>query len=230
MNNLNSSENTNSISIQISNAGNISSENIRQLNIIQFNVEGQYYEVKQSNNLTFETQLEIEELNDENSVIINNYTEQELKDLIIALQNRITQVITEKMNAGNTNDNEEIQENMEQNSENTEVEEQQDEQNTAEQQEIDEFNEQFTPYLGEAVQGEKVKTLLQNVRTAVQNGNSIKVDFSGVYDNASVEKQGITQEEIDEILNYIILSKSYFVEGLADTTGRLVELTIKENT
>ena len=230
-NNVTDTENNDSISIQISNAGNISSNNIRQLNKIQMNQDGQIFAITQSNNLTFETSVEIEELNDENSVTINNYTQQELTELITALQNRITQVFMEKMNLLVLNENANTDGSVEQNNENsTEENEQVEEPISEEQQAIDTFNEQFTPYLGEAVQGEKVKTLLGNVKTAVQNGNVIKVSFTGIYNNTSVQKQGATPEEIEEMIIYVIMSKNYFVEGLADTTGKLAELTIKENT
>lgn len=231
INNVNNAENKDSISFQISSVGNINSNDIRQLNILKINLSGKNYTFTQSNNITFETLLEIEELNDENSVTINNYNEQELKDLITALRNRINQVIMEKANMLNTSNNINSEENVGQSNENTDgANEQVEEPISEEQQAIDTFNEQFTPYLGEAVQGEKVKSLLQNVKTAVQNGNNIKVGFSGVYNNTAVQKQGATPEEIEEMLIYVIMSKNYFVEGLADTTGKLAELTIKENT
>ena len=58
---LSDTQSENSISLQISNAGNISSNNIRQLNILKIIQDEETSEIRYSNNLTFDTAVEIEE-------------------------------------------------------------------------------------------------------------------------------------------------------------------------
>ena len=159
-------------------------------------------------------------------MLLNNYSEEELQQLIVSIIQRVNQVWNENlakigMNGQNVGSLENPTDQPE--------EEQPTELTATEKLAIEMFNEQFLAYLGVKVSADNVKNLLKVTKTAIQNQNPIKIKYSGKYNNTDINKEVTTTEEIDALEVYIVNGKNYFVQGTADTTGKLTELEIKEN-
>lgn len=227
----NSNNIENSIKLQLSRVGKTSSNTIRDLAILTINAENSVYSVKYSNNINFENNIEIEELNQDNSIILNTYSGEEVKNLLIAIEDRTKQVWNEKMQMLGSGGEEGtiIEEFTNQENSDELAQNQETELTATEKLAIEMYNEQFLAYLGESVSADNVKKLLSVTRGAIQNQNHINVKYSGTYNNTAVEKEVSTIEDVEALDIYIVNGKSYFVEGVADYTGKLEALTIKEN-
>lgn len=225
---LSSSSNPqNTISLQISRVGNVNSNIIKNLKVLTVKSENDTYTLRYSNNINYEKDIQIEELKQEDYVMLNTYSQEELQQLIIAIIQRVNQVWNENlakigMNGQNVGS-------LENPTAQLTEEEQPTELTATEKLAIEMFNEQFLAYLGEKVSADNVKNLLKVTKTAIQNQNPIKIKYSGKYNNTDINKEVTTTEEIDALEIYIVNGKNYFVQGTADTTGKLTELEIKEN-
>lgn len=230
----NSNDTQNTITFQTSKVGNVNSNTIRNLTILTVNAQNSIYTIKYSANINFENNIEIEELNQDNSITLNTYSSEELQNLITAIMDRTKQVWSEKMqllgSEGEVSTSLENSNNITPEGSGQEGEEQQTELSSTEKLAIEMFNKQFLAYLGDSVQADKVRELLKVTKTAIQNQNPVKVKFSGTYNNTAVEKEASNVEELENLEVYIVNGKNYFVQGIAESTGKLTELVIKENT
>jgi len=221
----------NTVTLQISRVGNINSDTIRNLIILKVTSENDTYTIKYSNNIDYGQDIILEELTQDNYEKLNDYTKEDLQQLITAIIQRTNQVWNENLaKVGLSGENEVSIESIDNQENGEQLEEQQEELSSAEKLAIEMFNEQFLAYLGEKVQADDVKQLLQVTKTEIQNQNPIIVKYSGTYNNTEINKEVTTAEEIENLEVYIVNGKSYFVQGTADTTGKLAELEIKENT
>lgn len=233
----NTSNTKDGITLQMSKVGNSSSSTIRTLDILTIKTEGDTYTFKYSDNVAIENEVTIDNLTAENAITINSYSQEELQQLLSAIVERTTQVVQETITKVMTVNQDSSFNNMSEGT--TGPQEQMTEENNVsdatqttlsetEKLAIEMYNEQFVAYLGESVSADQVKQLLTVCKTAIQNQNTITVKYSGTYNNTQIEKEVKTVQELDELSNYVVSGKNYKAQGLADTTGKLSEVTIME--
>lgn len=185
-------------------------------------------EVKATYNQTIEFVDELEEtvtLDETNCVILNDYSKEDVTGLLEAIEERIVQVMNEKIQsivAYSVMNN--MQNNVTNNQNNNSTNSISDQirnigqgnniYNTA-----DAFNQKFKQYIGENVVGLDVKALLGAIRmnNAENSTNKIKI----IYANNMTE--ATTQEQIQAVENQIENTQIYKVEAKYSETTKLIE-------
>ena len=158
---------------------------------------------------------ETEKINETNCAILNDYSKEDLQNVIQAVAQKTVEVFSQKLqsfavynsayNAMNSINND----------------------NNLDDSIIEAFNSKFTGYIGEDVKGNNVKTLcrqIANNNTSSDNENKKKV----LYED---DINGVTgQSEIEDIISQIQNTKIYNVEAKYSEETKLIDtIIIKEN-